>query len=264
MLNPDGSKRCPRCGETKPAGGNFYRVKKSSDGYAGYCKACTKAKVIEWQKANPEKKAAQDKVQSAKPHKKKYMREYKREYAKKNPEKLKGYQTKYIQKDYKKYLAMRAAWRDANRDKLREAQRKYHQTERFRELSSLRGKLRRGTARGQHRESNGRVRKRYGIEGATLTAKEWAIILEQFNGACAYCGRCDVKITVDHIEPLINAERRGEPPAKLHCAGNVVPACLSCNSRKRARTLESFAQECGIDADEIRARARLPGEEHHG
>jgi ribosomal protein S27AE len=41
------SKKCPRCGETKPIAGHFY-VGKS--GPAGYCIVCTKAKAVEWQK----------------------------------------------------------------------------------------------------------------------------------------------------------------------------------------------------------------------
>lgn len=35
MINPDGTKKCPRCGEVKLAGGNFYKSGKSTDGYGG-------------------------------------------------------------------------------------------------------------------------------------------------------------------------------------------------------------------------------------
>lgn len=59
MLNADGTKTCPRCGEAKPAGDSFYRTKrKSGDGYAGYCIPCAKQGAIAWMKAHPEKNAA--------------------------------------------------------------------------------------------------------------------------------------------------------------------------------------------------------------
>lgn len=53
MLDSSGAKKCPRCGEVKLAGGNFYASRNSSDGRAGYCIPCMKAKAIEWQRANP-------------------------------------------------------------------------------------------------------------------------------------------------------------------------------------------------------------------
>lgn len=72
--DPSPEKRCPRCGETKPSSA-FYRARKSKDGLAGYCKACAKTAAVLWQKANPEKKRTTDRVQAARPDKKKRMRE---------------------------------------------------------------------------------------------------------------------------------------------------------------------------------------------
>lgn len=58
---------------------------------------------------------------------------------------------------------------------------------------------------------------------STLTAAEWEAILLKYRRRCAYCsGRR--RLTMDHVVPLA----RGG----THSKDNVVPACLSCNSRK--------------------------------
>lgn len=64
---------------------------------------------------------------------------------------------------------------------------------------------------------------------STLTPAEWAEILEYFGGHCAYCLQPSSRLTMDHIIPLA----AGGP----HTADNVVPACPSCNSSKRDRSL---------------------------
>jgi 5-methylcytosine-specific restriction endonuclease McrA len=77
-----------------------------------------------------------------------------------------------------------------------------------------------------------RARKR-GVE-ATLTQREWAVVLEQFENRCAYCGR-DGKMTMDHVIPITQ-----DGP---HAMENVVPACGACNDRKGARTPEQAGME---------------------
>lgn len=62
-----------------------------------------------------------------------------------------------------------------------------------------------------------------------LTLEQWRDIEEQFDYSCAYCGRKMERLTIDHITPL---SQRG-----MHSKENIVPACRSCNSSKRERTL---------------------------
>lgn len=59
-----------------------------------------------------------------------------------------------------------------------------------------------------------------------LTADDWAEILREHDHRCRYCGR-KIKLTVDHVIPL---SKGGD-----HSKKNVVPACQSCNSKKRDR-----------------------------
>jgi 5-methylcytosine-specific restriction endonuclease McrA len=66
----------------------------------------------------------------------------------------------------------------------------------------------------------------------TLTTEEWLEVLSEYNHKCVYCGRSDVKLTMDHIIPI----SKGGPNIK----NNVVPACRSCNSRKGAKDPSLF------------------------
>lgn len=69
-------------------------------------------------------------------------------------------------------------------------------------------------------------RRRFRLAGVTnsLTDYQWQIIQERFDHRCAYCGR-RVKLTMDHVTPI---SKGGS-----HTVQNVVPACISCNCRKR-------------------------------
>jgi hypothetical protein len=58
-----------------------------------------------------------------------------------------------------------------------------------------------------------------------LTAQDWQDILVSYNHCCAYCSRKPQRLTQDHITPLSKGGH--------HTKSNIVPACRSCNSRKR-------------------------------
>jgi 5-methylcytosine-specific restriction endonuclease McrA len=73
-----------------------------------------------------------------------------------------------------------------------------------------------------------------------FTNHDWKTLLRIFNYHCAYCGRSqeEVKLTTDHIVPI---SRGGD-----HTVTNIVPACGSCNSKKKNKTLEEWNQVRGI------------------
>lgn len=71
--------------------------------------------------------------------------------------------------------------------------------------------------------------------GAGVTAAQFSEICDVFGHACGYCLRTNVKLTLDHVEPLA----RGG----AHDVSNVVPACGPCNSRKKDRTLLAFLEK---------------------
>lgn len=58
--------------------------------------------------------------------------------------------------------------------------------------------------------------------------KDWKRICnEVFEGKCAYCGRQNVKLQMDHLI-MFNTSQAG-----LHHPGNIVPVCKSCNNRQK-------------------------------
>ncbi len=62
----------------------------------------------------------------------------------------------------------------------------------------------------------------------TLTAERWLSICEEYNHRCAYCMK-QSKLTQDHIVPV----KKGGG----YTEGNIVPACLPCNSSKKDTSL---------------------------
>lgn len=81
-----------------------------------------------------------------------------------------------------------------------------------------------------------RVEKRRALKlGAVgeFTEADWLDLLEWTEHRCFYCGK-RVKLEQDHLIPL---SRQG-----AHDRTNIVPACRSCNSRKKDKTYEEFVE----------------------
>ncbi|MCC6481353.1 MAG: HNH endonuclease [Sphingomonadaceae bacterium] len=75
-------------------------------------------------------------------------------------------------------------------------------------------------------QKNHKARRRAAAKsGEKITFPQWQALVARFRGACAYCGRTDVKLTMDHVVPLAKGG--------AHALSNIVPACSHCNSSKR-------------------------------
>jgi len=122
------------------------------------------------------------------------------------------------------------AWRETHREQTLAADRTYKESHREQLLAySV------AWARAHPEQVLARsVARRARLKGATgtHTATEWREKLELFAGCCIYCGRDDVPMTRDHKIPL---SRGGS-----NAIENILPACHSCNSRKRAMTADEF------------------------
>lgn len=111
----------------------------------------------------------------------------------KHPERLRAAgQARYL-RNCEKMLEQHKAWRIAN-------------PERHRALNATR-----------------RARKRQAPVN-DFTAQQWKDMKMAYRFRCVYCGRKMRRLTQDHITPL---SKGGS-----HTRSNIVPACVSCNSKK--------------------------------
>jgi len=111
--------------------------------------------------------------------------------------------------------------------------RKYEHTKYERNGEKIRAKSRQWRVdnpdKARHQDRSTKAARR-GASGSHTLA-EWRDRCHQFDGRCAYCGSSD-DITKDHMIPI---SRGGSDSID-----NVVPACLSCNLKKSARTPLEF------------------------
>jgi 5-methylcytosine-specific restriction endonuclease McrA len=85
-----------------------------------------------------------------------------------------------------------------------------------------------------HRQNQARRRARKnGADARRFVDQDWQRVVRRFGGRCAYCGAGGA-MTIDHVVPLARGGR--------HTEGNIVPACLSCNTSKGARLLVEWRQ----------------------
>lgn len=127
----------------------------------------------------------------------------------------------WIRNNYTKWLDTRRAYVARNRARVNES---YRQT----------------YARNRAQILLAKQQRRAVLAGAAgmLSAPEWSDRLLEFGERCAYCLN-PAHLGMDHQVPL---DRQGP-----HEIANVVPACRSCNSRKRNKSMFSMLRSDGVD-----------------
>jgi 5-methylcytosine-specific restriction endonuclease McrA len=242
-LEPTDKRRCARCKIEKVLGESFYRSKsRNAHGWAAYCKDCAKIAAVEWQKKNPEKKKAADhKHYATNPERRRKMRARLDRWAKENPEKAK----EMARAHWKRYAA-------EHPDRLLESQHRYQKTEKYR-AACKRGRATEKSKK-RHREYMRRDRKRvtyriremlrlgrrvYGereLQEIPVLVRGWLTLVEAYGSKCVFCGSAGDAITleIEHLTPKI----RGG----VDTVDNLAPACRRCNSSKKSRTIEEFAE----------------------
>lgn len=125
--------------------------------------------------------------------------------------------------------AQRLLWHDGHKEQDRETDKKYRDSEK--------GKAKRAEWNDNHRDklrlkvSKRRARLADVDDGFTI--EDWNKTLETFGNKCVYCESRDTP-TIDHWIPLARGGR--------HHIGNIVPACKSCNYKKKDKLPQNF---CG-------------------
>ena len=68
--------------------------------------------------------------------------------------------------------------------------------------------------------------------------EDWQRAVAYFDHKCVYC-RKKRRLTQDHVQPVVQGGG--------HTATNIVPACEPCNSLKRSKSLEVFADPATVE-----------------
>jgi 5-methylcytosine-specific restriction endonuclease McrA len=161
-----------------------------------------------------------------------------------DPERFAVYDRRAYAKRRVRKAATGKAWRERNREHVRDLQRRWHlehptyerdraRRRRLKDPEKFRAYMR-AYARAHPDEWRALVQTRRarlaGVEGH-WTSAEWRAKLAEYEGRCAYCGALG-KMTVDHVVPI---SRNG-----TNWIANIVPACLPCNVSKFTRSAAEF------------------------
>lgn len=220
MLNPDGTKTCPHCKLPLPTSSFYAVTRKLGDGFSGYCKACTRIRAVEWQKANPQKMAQQREKQTKKRSDQRKAGLY--------PPERKAQENEACKR-----------WRQENPERAAEVQKNHIQAKKDRDL---------GYYRAEAALSNNRRRARMKGIPSDATMDDWSKLRAVFEG-CAYCGAHPKLIDLDHVVPL--------HLGGYDVIGNIVPACRICNAHKGCQDPRQFAKEMDLDLREIMTKAAV-------
>lgn len=117
------------------------------------------------------------------------------------------------------------AWREANRDRIRAYAREQQARYRAEHPDAAREWWASNPTKHRLYQAERRFRQ---DDGPGVSERDWQRLVRRYDSRCAYCDvRCDPHM--DHVIPLKRGGRHG--------IGNVLPACVSCNSSKGARLL---------------------------
>lgn len=213
------TKQCTKCGEFKPLVDGFY--KRQNGDLRTDCKACNNERRRKCKDDNFEREAEvrrkwyednRDKLRAANRKWQEDNREYRRDYERKRRE-----------ADPERFREKNRKYREANPEKIVQYSKANPEKRRARERQWRADNI-------EHRreiEKNKSHRRRLLFDGITcdLTVEQWEMIKAAYNYRCAYC-RKKKPLTQDHVVPVSKGG--------AHTASNIVPACQSCNSSKRA------------------------------
>ena|ERR1022692_1074074 len=155
-------------------------------------------------------------------------------YREANKEKSRDAQEQSYQNNLPHYRSYQRAYREANREEINllRREKKYQ--------SQPLEKERRKLYELENRERFSEVKRAQWVRRRALkrnaegdyTPLEWEQLCIQHNHTCLCCGRGEpeIKLTVDHVIPL---SKGGS-----NYIGNIQPLCLSCNSSKQSKTID--------------------------
>jgi 5-methylcytosine-specific restriction endonuclease McrA len=141
-------------------------------------------------------------------------------------------QRKWYAANVEKLRKCQRKQRVANIEKVRESARKYARKQYATSPEKVREYSREWAAANPETGRAAKQRRRARLRDSCspgVTPEQWLVIVETFDGRCAYCLRKGLPLEREHVIP-IKRGGRDEPD-------NVVPACERCNCSKNASIL---------------------------
>lgn len=226
-------KSCCRCQQVKPAA-DFPKARRETDGLKAYCKECGKADRADWYRHNADREKA--KVVA---------------YQKENPDKAKMWQKKAQENGRAKFNAKKAQRYQNKKEEIRSSIRlKYASDNTFRSaiindrikhywVDPEKGRQKSAAWRranpDKRRAFSNAYRARKVSAPGECSGDDWIAILNYHNGRCAYCLRCEAEAGTLAMEHMLPLSRGG-----TNDPDNIVPGCKSCNSSKNDKTPLEF------------------------
>jgi hypothetical protein len=151
-----------------------------------------------------------------------------KEWAQDNPERRKEIANKWDANHREKKKQKSKIWSAKNPERRRKTLQNWRNRNRARFNQTSRERKCRDYAKNPLPYLEESARRRAARISAALhdfTDEQWELVKAHFHYRCAYCGDKPKRLTQDHIIPLSKGGN--------HTMSNIVPACLSCNSKKR-------------------------------
>lgn len=155
------------------------------------------------------------------------IRDRERLYREKNPEKRKEAQRKCYANKPEKYAETKKVYAQKNSAKLKKYKSNWYYANRDRSRSNMKKWRQENPNNVRLLRQKRRARKRNALGDFSLA--DWNNIKQQYNFTCPACGikEPEIKLTIDHIIPLIRGGR--------HDKSNIQPLCKSCNCSKQTK-----------------------------
>lgn len=231
-------RHCSSCGVAKPFD-QFYKDKKSGDGYSCHCKECIKARSRRWHHANKERASEQSRIYRE-THREELLTK-KRAYAKANRTQENERHAAWRNENREHVRRFSNSWSLQNLEKRREIARRHYHNHREKCLEASRNW--RDKNPDAKRAIKLRRRARQRALASNFSAQDWRRCLEHWHHCCAVCGRQmnDIfgvrTLAADHWIPLASSICPGTIPA------NIIPLCQGvdgCNNEKATSDPEQW------------------------
>ena len=222
---------CNTCKQPFPLTSEYWhKNKRDPEGLCRSCKPCAKQRSRKWIEDNRERSRKQKAEYRSKSENRDRARERAEQWRKDNPGRHDSAFFKvYYERDKSKRTAQAKAWAEANPEKIKQIKRDYitRNPQRRKESANAYGRSQKGGSARRNRRARVRA-----AEG-THTAEDIALLYQEQEGRCGYCG-----ITlyddyhVDHMIPIVRGGSNGPE--------NLLVTCMLCNSSKCDKTPEEW------------------------